>query len=554
MSEAPRIRPSLQVLCTDYFEGKVQPLENLIVAFRKIQALPASHDDSFFTIAGYHGEPFVQEDPDFKPDSKWWGGWCQHNTVLFPTWHRAYLLRLEEALRNALPDADIALPYWDQCDAVNEDRDPIPWILTAPVLPKPVEGDVSNDVSNPLYSYTLKASIADSHHDGDKDPKRYTKPEGYQTVRYPQSGLVGNDRDRAETEDHNTKYGDAAENAQHLNNNVKAWLRGTQVIDTSGGQNEIPLTTSLASRYRLCLEAEEYTAFSNNASNKARINHLASQGTKTFSVALEDGHNAMHLAVGGFFQLDKSNADPIRGANGDMGENETASFDPIFYFHHAFIDYLFWKWQQKHHFEERGSLTLLPDSQLLVLDDRHKPGDQAANGLHSLGGPDLPFGHTLTLDTPLKPFRSMTNGWHTSNSVTDIRALGYDYAPGSFDKTLHRAPLDDTQDLFALARVAGLDRVAYEGSFVIRTYAKIDGKKVEVGREAVLSRWSVNNCGNCRNHLDADAYVPITKDLSKAIGMDSEKDVASKLCVEIQSRNPGHGQDRKGTSPVIRPL
>jgi tyrosinase len=31
-----------------------------------------------------------------------------------------------------------------------------------------------------------------------------------------------------------------------------------------------------------------------------------------------------------------------------MGENETAGFDPIFYFHHCFIDRVFWKWQELH--------------------------------------------------------------------------------------------------------------------------------------------------------------------------------------------------------------
>jgi tyrosinase len=31
-----------------------------------------------------------------------------------------------------------------------------------------------------------------------------------------------------------------------------------------------------------------------------------------------------------------------------MGENDTAGFDPIFYFHHCFIDKMFSAWQQKH--------------------------------------------------------------------------------------------------------------------------------------------------------------------------------------------------------------
>ena len=54
----------------------------------------------------------------------------------------------------------------------------------------------------------------------------------------------------------------------------------------------------------------------------------------------------MHLAVGGF-DIPAYDASPITGANGDMGENDTAGLDPIFFFHHCFIDYMFWTWQRR---------------------------------------------------------------------------------------------------------------------------------------------------------------------------------------------------------------
>jgi len=58
----------------------------------------------------------------------------------------------------------------------------------------------------------------------------------------------------------------------------------------------------------------------------------------------------MHLAVGGFNYpgLGDANTSDAKFAlaNGDMGENETASFDPIFFFHHCFIDKVFWDWQK----------------------------------------------------------------------------------------------------------------------------------------------------------------------------------------------------------------
>ena len=64
-------------------DQKLDFLEGL----RRIQQLPISSIYSFWTIAGFHGLPFV---PHGKSDEKQksWGGWCAHGNVLFPTWHR----------------------------------------------------------------------------------------------------------------------------------------------------------------------------------------------------------------------------------------------------------------------------------------------------------------------------------------------------------------------------------------------------------------------------------------------------------------------------------
>ncbi len=43
-------------------------------------------------------------------------GFCQHATVLFPTWHRVHLWRLEQALETVGHDTDehVSIPYRDQ--------------------------------------------------------------------------------------------------------------------------------------------------------------------------------------------------------------------------------------------------------------------------------------------------------------------------------------------------------------------------------------------------------------------------------------------------------
>ena len=55
---------------------------------------------SFFSVAGIHGLPNIPwdgavGDTPFDSSSGQWGGYCTHGSVLFPTWHRPYVLLYE---------------------------------------------------------------------------------------------------------------------------------------------------------------------------------------------------------------------------------------------------------------------------------------------------------------------------------------------------------------------------------------------------------------------------------------------------------------------------
>ena len=54
--------------------------------------------NSFFGVAGIHGLPFTPWDgatsKPFDPNVQW-GGYCTHGSVLFPTWHRPYVMLYE---------------------------------------------------------------------------------------------------------------------------------------------------------------------------------------------------------------------------------------------------------------------------------------------------------------------------------------------------------------------------------------------------------------------------------------------------------------------------
>jgi len=60
---------------------------------------PQSDIQSFFRVGGIHGLPFIVWDgatgnKPFDPNSQW-GGYCTHGSVLFPTWHRPYVMLYE---------------------------------------------------------------------------------------------------------------------------------------------------------------------------------------------------------------------------------------------------------------------------------------------------------------------------------------------------------------------------------------------------------------------------------------------------------------------------
>ncbi|RVD89194.1 uncharacterized protein DFL_000210 [Arthrobotrys flagrans] len=514
----PRKRVSLQKMQEDYDSGNRQPLRDLIKAWKGIQELPPSDPNSFFTIAGYHGEPF--RGPGAGSTSLgWWGGFCHHGNVLFPTWHRAYVLRLENALRSIQGCEHVTMPFWDECLVVSSileqndseqqppQSDPdqalprlpsqppvIPTVLTSKTFDLE---DGQGPILNPLYSYTLAKEIKDLAGD-DAD---YSKPEGYTTVRYPLSGLVGG-KDVVNSIDHNRIYADESKNCDLLNANVLNWLTGSiKITPDPGAPTRYPDTFSVYERFKRCLEAEKYNIFSNTTSQAYWIEKDGHAG-RNYYESLESPHNAIHLAVGGFYVPGEYDADEILGANGDMGENDTAAFDPIFFFHHCFIDHVFWLWQQRN-----GKTNDLG----LVL-DYNDPG------LNSTGVAGVAQGEMLSLDTKLYPFE------YTSRGVVNIeQQLKYTYGPSSLSQ--YALPPDHggftipsfRKKLGGTVEISGLSRDAISGSFVveIRASRTVNGKKEEhlVDRQAILSRWGIQGCLNCRNHLELKSFAPVQQSL-----------------------------------------
>jgi tyrosinase len=388
-----QVRRSIRELEADYAAGNKKPLEDLIRAWKGIQELPSTDPNSFFIIAGYHGEPFRGAG---WGNASWWGGYCNHGNVLFPTWHRSYCFRLEKALQSIPGCENVTLPYWDEMDDISF-KEGLPPIF----LKKKFELD-GVEIDNPLYSYTFQAGVYDNLSPiPDAD---YSKPPGYTTVRYPFSGLVGT-ADAAATQVHNQFYEGLGEDEVNklLNTNISEWLGPSVTLDTGAVR-----VTDTRALYTKCLEAPNYTVFSNGTSatqwNEDHFNIMpnsTSPKPPDAVVSLESPHNRMHLAIGGFEVPKVDDEDQVTGANGDMGENDTAGFDPIFFFHHCFVDKVFWTWQRDH--QKTQCLDIIA-------------GYPGTNSVDAQGPtPGMPANIWLGMETPLDPFKKADGTTLTSN-------------------------------------------------------------------------------------------------------------------------------------------
>jgi tyrosinase len=154
-----------------------------------------------------------------------------------------------------------------------------------------------------------------------------------------------------------------------------------------------------------------------------------------------------------------------------MGENETAAFDPIFLFHHCWVDNIFWQWQVKHN----DKLNTMNEPTLL---DSY-PG---TNSVDMQGpNPGMTGGTWLTMETPLYPFKSPSNPteWATSNEMTNILKLGYSYENVNTDSPmLGVAPVKPVR---IVARISGVNKTNIEGSFMIGVLRTVDGKDQLLG-------------------------------------------------------------------------
>ena len=176
----------------------------------------------------------------------------------------------------------------------------------------------------------------------------------------------------------------------------ECWLHNGVIF----GRN--PWKSSYAGAKKHCqrsLDAPNYAVFSNvtstNRWNDDNISHVSAPdyrptNLKKYVSPLERPHNSVHLAVADHnFPNLKEGDVRFQAANGDLGENDKAAFDPIFFFHHCFVGKRFWSWQEYN----RKKIEVIPDY----------PGTSSVNEQGPT--PKMVTDSALDENTPLYPFK-----------------------------------------------------------------------------------------------------------------------------------------------------
>lgn len=514
-SEESKVRRSvyeLQELYENDGHSTSTPLYDLLEAWTHIKELPPTDGNSFFYIASLHGAPYrARTNVDsLSPEDQYvyWGGYCHHGNILFPCWHRVYCLMIERALQTK--KSTVMLPYYDETDE-RALFDGLPWMLTRLEIPFVDDKGHQIIVKNPLLSYKFQTDVDAYNPTINPNTKNvmenvdvnelYSKPAGYETVRFPLSGIVAPQYAQL-TAAHNHHYQDYNQCVELLNANVVKFLN-------VGRPRPKPVpTVPIKTKFEKCLDAENYIIFSNTSSAAAW--NVSRQGLSTDVVSLESPHNDVHVAIGGF---DMHNT--IHGANADMGENETAAFDPIFFFHHCNIDRMFWIWQYSHGkfgFKESNDFQARK-AEVDSYSGISYPGTRSAD----MQGPTTGLSPMAQLDytTPLKPFYKNFDTYYTANDIFDITSLGYAYSIGSLDPR-DGPPALRLRDVPAVKEnsihISGINRSIITGSVVLVLLAIKDDEETVIGLESILSRYKVNRCANCRTHLEAGAQISIPRE------------------------------------------
>jgi len=374
----------------------------------------------FVQQAGIHGLPYerwpgdpAQESELAETKVKRWHGYCNHESVLFPTWHRPSLMLLEQSICETTSDIAKSLtqnypdeatkwqeaakavrfPYWDWTDP-STGVEGFPRIFTRSNLHLTVPGPNNPTMTHPnilaFYSFNLPLPPGfDDRKPEVPDPTTAYFSQWDRTYRWPAPVRE-----------------DPRENLERINQ----LLTGTNPDHDTKKWGWRDLTSKIALLFGFRGDIEEklyantWDEFSNTTFQSAKRGP-DKKPLPPYQGSLESPHNLVHLLLGG---------------SGNMGDNDYASFDPIFFLHHANIDRILAFWEHvypNYYIGENGYLDPITGDKRI---DFTQPGGSASQP------EDYPV---VKGSTALAPFRKEVKEYWTSATVRSLDNKYYTYPP-----------------------------------------------------------------------------------------------------------------------------
>ena len=276
----------------------------LVLAMERWMARSESDQSSYFGVSSIHGVPRVNYNNVGQCGSCGNAdGYCTHDSILFPSWHRVYvalfeqeLLKVVKTIANEYPAGNarttmvnaanvMRMPYWDWAAKPPAGRPHLPKIVSDfSVTVNAQQG--TRTFNNPFFRYDFK----------NNQGLVYTPFTTWtRTYRYPNN------------------------NGANAASDTNACINAFNNIQRSL-QDQV---------YSLFTNCKDYAHFSNDN---------ADSSSTQCSNSLEGIHNTIHGVAGGPGSQSVS--------AGHMTYLSTASFDPLFWLHHTNVDRLFAMWQR----------------------------------------------------------------------------------------------------------------------------------------------------------------------------------------------------------------
>lgn len=336
----------------------------LVLAMEQWKTQPPNIDTGYYGVSSIHGVPRQ----DWNKVSQCNGcdgsdGYCPHDSILFPAWHRAYVALFEQEFIKVVKNIANSYPAGSQRDRYNRAANVMRWPYWDWAAKPPAGRSALPKI---ISDYTVFGVDA-------PNGRRDITPNPLFRFDFPGNTQQGNVYSPFTTWTRTYRYPTA--NDQSATSNTQASIDAFENIRQSL-QDQI---------YQLFTTCKDYEHFSND--------DAGSSSTQCKS-SLEAIHNTVHNTAGG-------PGGQVSG--GHMTYLPLGSFDPIFWLHHANVDRLFAMWQAINP-NSYGGNQIAPHNTWTVR--------QGSNQ-----GPD----------SPLQPFRRDYVSWWTTNSVRDWTVFGYSY-------------------------------------------------------------------------------------------------------------------------------